>query len=113
MSLIHVLEFNCYFFSGIRTTRHRTPTTLRHELQHSRKIEVSIIIFNLTPTSSAGPKSTLTKNMGVKRPDQNLVFRPRTFFRSDASSDKLDDDDEAEMTAARRCSTIRYDQRKG
>ena len=66
------------------------------------KTEVSMEFSNLSPTSSAGPKSTLTKNMGDELTEIRF-FVPGNFSKlkgSDAGSEKSDDDDAEEISAA-------------
>ena len=66
------------------------------------KTEVSMEFSNLSPTSSAGPKSTLTKNMGDELTEIRF-FVPGNFSKlkgSDAGSEKSDDDDTEEISAA-------------
>ena len=65
------------------------------------KTEVSMEFSNLTPTSSAGSKSTSTKNMGDELTEIRF-FVPGNFSKlrgSDAGSEKSDEDEE-EVSAA-------------
>jgi len=66
------------------------------------KTEVSMEFSNLSPTSSAGPKSSLTRNMGDELTEIRF-FVPGNFSKlkgSDAGSQKSDDEDEEEISAA-------------
>lgn len=66
------------------------------------KTEVSMEFSNLSPTSSAGPKSSLTKNMGDELTEIRF-FVPGNLSKlkgSDAGSEKSDNDDDAEEISA-------------
>ena len=66
------------------------------------KTEVSMEFSNLSPSSSAGPKSMLTKNMGDELTEIRF-FVPGNFSKlrgSDAGSEKSDDGEEEEISAA-------------
>ena len=66
------------------------------------KTEVSMEFSNLSPTSSAGPRSTSHKNMGDELTEIRF-FVPGNFSKlkgSDAGSDKSDNDDDAEEISA-------------
>ena len=66
------------------------------------KTEVSMEFPNHSPTTSAGPKSTLTKNMGDELTEIRF-FVPGNFSKlkgSDAGSEKSDDDEDAEEISA-------------
>ena len=66
------------------------------------KTEVSMEFSNLSPSSSAGPKSTLARNMGDELTEIRF-FVPGNLPKlkgSDAGSDKSDEEDEEEISAA-------------
>ena len=110
MSSIHVLKFQCYFISQgsdlnfmvSGKTAFELPLRYVANSNIAGKTEVSMEFSNLSPTSSAGPKSILTKNMGDELTEIRF-FVPGNFSKlkgSDAGSDKSDNDDAEEISAA-------------
>ena len=107
---IHVLKFNHYFISKgsdltfmvSGKTAFELPLRYVANSNIAGKTEVSMEFSNLTPSTSAGSKSGSTKNMGDELTEIRF-FVPGNFSKlkgSDAGSQKSDDEDEEEISAA-------------